>query len=298
MSVSIITSMYNKKKSTIKIIDSLFFPSLLNNASKDKELILIDDCSPLKEETKILIKKYLPKLKKKFKRVVFARNPCNYGFARSFNRGIGLAKGNILIVSNDDIYFPKKSIDSLINSVKKNKNYGIIGPITNEKTACSYQYCKQAPRLRNFSFLEINRIESFAKLVKNLIKKSIIKTDFVAGFCFAVPKKVINEIGVFDEYFKYGFYEDLDFSRRISRKYKQAIIPSVFVYHGGLRGKASLSFRQRPVKMVLANCINFFKFVCKWKAPFWTTFFMLRGLYRMTGRNTVSEDFKKAMKNN
>lgn len=288
--------MYNKKKSTLKILDSLFFPSLLNNASKNKELILIDDCSPLKQQTKELVEKYLPELKKKFKRVIFVRNSFNYGFSESFNKGIKLSRGDILIITNDDVYFPKGSIDSLINIMKKSKAYGIIGPITNEKTACSYQYCKQAPELRNFSFSEINRIESFAGLIRKIMIKSVITTDFVAGFCFAVPRRIIDDIGPFDEYFKYGFYEDLDFSKRIATKYKQGIVPSVFIYHGGLKGKASSSFNQRPVKMILANCINFLKFICKWQAPVWTSFFMIRGLYRMTGRDTISDNVKIAFR--
>ena len=129
------------------------------------------------------------------------------------------------------------------------------------------------------------------------MKKKIIKTDFVAGFCFAVPREVIDEIGLFDEYFKHGFYEDLDFSKRIAHKYKQGIVPSIFVYHGGLKGKASLSFSQRPAKMIFANCINLLKFILKWKAPFWTIRFMLQGVYRMTGKDTISDDVKIALRN-
>ena len=113
MSTTIVTSMYNKSSQVIETIDKLFLPSLLNNASSDKELILIDDVSPAKSETLALLDKYLPELKKKFGNVEFVQNEENLGFGPSYNGGIMRANGANIVVVNDDVYFPENSVSKL-----------------------------------------------------------------------------------------------------------------------------------------------------------------------------------------
>ncbi|PIN80577.1 hypothetical protein COV16_00640 [Candidatus Woesearchaeota archaeon CG10_big_fil_rev_8_21_14_0_10_34_8] len=100
MNKSIVTSFYNRKLSTLEVIDKMFLPSLVNNADSDTEVVIIDDCSPLEKETKELVEKHLPDLKR-FGKVVFKRNSKNLGFAGSFNRGIKIASGNRLFEDLD-----------------------------------------------------------------------------------------------------------------------------------------------------------------------------------------------------
>jgi hypothetical protein len=51
--------MYNKSPKIIEALDKLCFPLLLNNASADKELILIDDISPAKQETDAFLENFI-----------------------------------------------------------------------------------------------------------------------------------------------------------------------------------------------------------------------------------------------
>ncbi|MFA7708468.1 MAG: glycosyltransferase, partial [Candidatus Pacearchaeota archaeon] len=234
--VSIITSMYNRSKSTIDVIDNLFFPSLLNNASKDTEVIILDDASPMKKETALLVKKYFNSLKKSFGRVIFKRNVSNLGFAGSFDKGIALARGEKLFIVNDDLYLPKGSVFSLINTLYENNKYGLIGPITNQADTWSYQYCKQAPKISSYSKKEYNLLEKFAQLAKKIMKGKRINVEIVTGFCFAVDASKIREYGGFDKSFKNGGFEDIDLVNKMKKKYLMIVNPEVFVYHGGLGG--------------------------------------------------------------
>lgn len=69
MKVSVILSTYNPTKEKLEILERLCMPGFLNN--KASELIILDDCSPLKKETSEIVKKNLKALKKNYKRVIF-----------------------------------------------------------------------------------------------------------------------------------------------------------------------------------------------------------------------------------
>jgi hypothetical protein len=284
--------MYNKNKSTIDVIDNLFLPSLINNASLDSEIIIIDDASPLKEETEALINKYSSQLKKKFRRFVFKRNSSNLGFGGSFNEGARLARGKKLFMVNDDIYLPKGSISALVDTLYENKKYGIVGPIVNEKDVWTYQYCKQAPKITSYSKEELRKIEDFAKFAKKLMSGKRIEDYMVSGFCFVIDTLVFNEMGGFQKVYKNGSFEDIDLCRRIGKKYLIIINPEIFVYHGGLHG-AHVSLNQQRLKRHYNEFKNTLKFASRW-GYFFTIRHVFRGIYRAkTGRGTVSELFEK-----
>lgn len=292
MNTSIVVSMYNKKESTLEIIDKMFFPSLIRNASKDKELIILDDLSPMKVETENLIKKYIHKLKSKFGRVVFLRNEKNLGFAGSYNRAMSLARGENLIVTNDDIYLPKGSIDNFISILNRNKNIGVVGPITGWRGSSTYQYCKHGAELKAYSKREFEKIELFAVKVKNLLKnRPLKKVEYIAGFCFATRKSIINKIGGFDDRFLYGHLEDTDLIIRIGREKDIMVAPSLYIHHGGIDG-ASASINQHPMKYLKFRIINIYKFIKKyslWRYLKMATYM----LPRFYGHGTVSDLIKE-----
>jgi O-antigen biosynthesis protein len=291
MSTSIIASMYNRKQSTIDTIDKLFFPSLLQNASSNKELILLDDKSPMIQETQLMVDKYLPELKKKFGNVEYGINNKNLGFGGSYNKGIEQANGELILVVNDDVYFPNESIDSLTKTLDEDQTYGLVGPITNEKTSFTYQYAKQAPQLQTYSAEEFEKIELFAKQMKNLFSGERIETDLITGFCFATKKEILDELGAFDPEFKYGTYEDTDLAKRIGQHYKIIINPEVHIHHGGING-CSGSIKQQPLKLLYNGFRNQIEYGKRW-GHINATKHMIKGFQRMKGKYTISEEIEK-----
>lgn len=291
MKVSIVISMYNRGREVLETIDYLLFPSLLSNGDNDTELILLDDGSPLKEETEALMAKYLPLLREKFGRVLYRRSEKNLGFAKSYNRGLSLATGNKVIIANDDLYFPRESIKRLVKTLDEAEGYVIAGPITNANTSWSFQYCKQAPRVVDYTLVEKEKLELFAKWLGERMDGKRIQTENLCGFCFVARTNALKKIGGFDEGYRHAYYEDTDLIQRIAKKFgekKIAICMDVFVGHGGIRG-TSRSVLQRPIRGAYALLINGFRYANTWGYGKWFKRLVYGTLSQLTGRGTVSE---------
>jgi GT2 family glycosyltransferase len=64
-----------------------------------------------------------------------------------------------------------------------------------------------------------------------------IEIHRIIGFCMLIKKKVIDQVGMFDERFGPGGYEDYDLCLRVKQAgYKIIIAHDVFVYHFGGKG--------------------------------------------------------------
>lgn len=294
MTTSIIISMYNKKGKTLEVIDKLLMHSILNNASSSKELVLMDDASPLKDETQRLIEEYTPLLKSSFGNFVFSRNDFNLGFGASYNRGVSLSSGDSLLIANDDIYLPLGSIDALVNTLSENPRFGMVGPITNESQSWSYQYCKQAPKISSYSNEELANLEHFADYVRGLMKGERIKTDVITGFCFAIKADLMRSMRGFDNVFKYGFFEDTDLSRRVGENHDVIINPEIFVSHGSVDGSSG-SVKQHPLKAISYLFKNGYEYGKKY-GHLHTLKYSLKGMNRaFTGNDTVSDLFEQKL---
>ena len=250
--------MYNKKQETLEIIDNLFFPSLINNATKEMQFILIDDASPLSSETQKIVKKYTAQLKKLFGQFLYLKNKTNLGFAGSYNRGMSLAIAPLILVTNDDVYFPIGSIAKLTLAAQNDKTAGAIGPVTN--CASAYQNTQLFKKLKSYSKSEIQRIEKFAIWLSKIMKGKTYSVNKLIGFCLIYKKDVLNKTGFFDTQYIYGNTEDDDLNLKITQAgYSLKVIGDVFIEHGGIKG-GHASIMQRPVHTAIHYVLNCLKF--------------------------------------
>ena len=112
--VSVILSIYNGEKFLEESTDSI-----LNQTFKDFEIIIINDGS--QDESLKIIRKY------KDKRIILINNKKNLGFAKSFDKGLKIAKGKyIAICTQDDISHPKR-LEIELNYLEKNNHIFLVG---------------------------------------------------------------------------------------------------------------------------------------------------------------------------
>jgi len=201
-----------------------YFAKLFSTLEKTKakyRLILVNDCSPDKN-----VDKFLNEYCKKHKNVVLIKHETNMGFVRSVNDGLAKAKNNVVIL-NTDVELPASWLERLMLPLIKDSKVATATPFTNSGTICSFP-----------KFLEDNKL--FAVADVSLIDKAFskVKPHYVSaptgvGFCMAMSKAAIEEVGYLDyETFSKGYGEENDWCQRaIKAGFKNVIVENLFVFH-------------------------------------------------------------------
>ncbi len=204
--VSIILVTFNAFDFTKKCIASV------KKYSKDYELIVVDNGSRaeainwLKKQTSI--------------RKIF--NFENRGFAAANNQGIKISRGKHILLLNSDTIVTEDWLARLIRPIEKDDKVGIVGPFSN--------YANYEQKLA-VSYSSIRQMQAFAK---DFTRREKL-TFHISGFCMMIKRSVIDKVGLFDERFKIGNCEDVDFCIMAMRAGFKLKIASCFIHHFGSR---------------------------------------------------------------
>jgi GT2 family glycosyltransferase len=160
-------------------------------------------------------------------------NTSNLGFAAGNNIGISKASGQYIVLLNSDAFPPPGMISKLTSKLLSNPKVGMLGPVTN--FAGNEQHIFTSDSARE------NKIEEGCRYA-GAGQAALLNTYRMDFFCVAIPRRIINEIGMLDEDFGRGYFEDLDYSLRVRKAgYRLAIAEDCFIYH-----KGSASFDKLP----------------------------------------------------
>jgi len=151
-------------------------------------------------------------------------NPKNFGFAKANNQGIQLSSGEYIILLNDDVIVTQNWISRLI-SYLNHPHIGIVGPVTNE-------IGNEAKIETTYS--SIDEMRKWAVEYTRRHKNRYFEIKMLALFCVAFKKSLLDEVGLLDERFEIGMFEDDDFSLRIKEAgYKTICAEDIFIHHFG-----------------------------------------------------------------
>ena len=153
-------------------------------------------------------------------------NDENVGFPKGCNIGIAASEkeNDILFLNNDTIVTPRW-LDNLKTCLYSDDKIGAAASITNN---CSNYQAISVP------YSDIKDMIAFAD-ANNISKpeKWEEKTRLVA-FCMFIKRDVINKIGILDERFTPGNFEDDDLCMRIIESgYKLMVCNDSFIHHFG-----------------------------------------------------------------
>jgi GT2 family glycosyltransferase len=202
---------------------------IVDNNSKDKTIEWLKDQSDLK--------------------VIY--NHYNAGFPKGCNQGIEIAKGeNILLLNNDTIVTPNW-LNILDTALHSSENIGAVGPITNNTTN---------NQIVNVDYKSISSMIDFACQTNRYNEDLHEERIFLIGFCFLIKKSVLEAVGLFDEQFTPGNFEDNDLSIRILlKKYSLLVCKDVFIHHFGNK---TFNENNLDYQKIYINSLN--KFNVKW----------------------------------
>lgn len=202
----IIIPVWNQLEATRDCVESI-----LKNTSYPHRLIIIDNGSG--EQTKA----YLEGLNAgRGSSVTLIRNEKNLGFVKAVNQGFNVSDADYICLLNNDTIVMKDWLGEMVRIAALSGDIGIVNPSSNN--------LGQRPE-------KGEPIELFAEKIR-ANSGSFVELGAAIGFCMLIKCEVIKSIGLFDEIYGMGNFEDTDFSRRAARGgYRSVRACGAYVYH-------------------------------------------------------------------
>jgi GT2 family glycosyltransferase len=186
-------------------------------------LIIVNDNSPDSG-----VREYLEGLDGSDPRIKIINNSENLGYLRSCNKGIAASKNDVVLLNSDTVAtggWLKKMIACACSSA----DIAAVSPLTNNSILCSVpMICAE-----NVVPEDIG-IERYARIVEECSLKRYRVMPSCFGFCMFVKRAVIDEIGMLDEAYGKGYYEEIDFCCRAREAgYKNVLCDDTYIHHYG-----------------------------------------------------------------
>jgi FkbM family methyltransferase len=225
--VSIIIPVYNNEKLTIECLASLLRHT--NNISY--EVIVIDDGSA--EKTKEILSQ--------IKNITYLRNPENLGFLLSCNRADEKARGDFLLIFNNDVQVTKGWLHPLVETFSKYENVGAVSPKILypdgrlQEAGARINQDVSSQLIGLFDSPELPRYEY------------IREVEYCSGVCLLVPTKKFHELGGFDISFAPAYCEDSDLCFRLRSQGLRILYnpKSVIVHYLSATVKVDSTYKQQ-----------------------------------------------------
>lgn len=203
----IVIPVWNQLKSTDACLKSV-----LQNTHCEYSLIIVDNGSNSKT------KQFLEDLRDRIqeRRVTLVRNETNQGFVKAANQGIRVSTAEYICLLNNDTIVTSGWLTELMHLASKYPKLGVINPSSNNLG----QKISFGKSLEEYAASFASNTGEYVELMSCI------------GFCMLIKRSLIGEIGVFDEVYGMGNFEDTDFSMRTKEKgYLCVRAQGAYVYH-------------------------------------------------------------------
>lgn len=156
-------------------------------------------------------------------------HPENLGFAGGCNSGAALASRDVVIFLNNDTLLPSRWLDELLAPFA-DQAVGATGPRSNFVSG------PQLLEETSYDPSRMPQLHSFARGLREARRGQTTDVDRLVGFCLAVRRDLLEQLGGFDERFGLGGHEDDDLCLRIKAAGRRLLIAhGSFVHHHGHR---------------------------------------------------------------
>jgi len=240
---SIIILTFNQLEYTKKCMESI-----QEHTPEPHEIIVVDNGST--DGTR----EYLIKLAQDRSEIQLILNDRNRGFAAGNNQALEKAKGDYILLLNNDVVVTQGWLGTMIEHLNNTPDAGMVGPMSN--SVSGPQLVKDVPYGDS-----LDDMQAFAQDFTFENRGKTIEHMRLVGFCLLIRKEVIDVIGCLDENYLSGNFEDDDLCLRSSiAGYKNIIASYVFVHHFG-----SMTFKENAIDYSVTMKANRSYFLGKWE---------------------------------
>lgn len=202
--VSVICLCYNQASFVREALQSVLDQTYIH-----WELIVIDDAST--DNSVAVIEEFLQTHPVATK---FIPIPVNVGNCRAFNQGLALARGEYIVdLAADDVMLPERLSRQVATFEAMGKQYGVV-----------YTNARRIDEAGKELGLFYDTEQSRASLPNGDVYAEVLRRSFICPPTMLIRKKVLVELGGYDEGLN---YEDFDFWVRSSRNYRYAYLDEV-----------------------------------------------------------------------
>jgi O-antigen biosynthesis protein len=217
--ISILIVLYNRAELTLACLRSI-----AENYSERLEIIIVDNAST--DETSTLLDLLMG--------VRVIRNSENLNFLLGVNQAARAARGEYLLILNNDTQVMPGTLRSALKTIRSNPNIGAVGG----RLILLDGTLQEAGSIvwRNGSCLGYGRGDDpFAPTY--MFQRDV---DYCSGAFLITPRRLWMELGGFDEAFKPAYYEETDYCMRLWEQGHRVIYdPNAVLLHYEFASSAS-----------------------------------------------------------
>jgi len=209
--------------------------------------------------------------------VTVMSNARNLGFPAAINQGLKAARGDYLVLLNNDAVVTDGWLNQLTSlaemdselTTKNTKDtkgengrgdrqrmrIGMAGPMSN--------YASPPQLVENLPYANLEEMHAFARRWREEHRGQWFTVGKLSGFCLLMKRAVYEAIGGLDEQFGLGLFDDDDLAERARRAgFELAVAHDLFVHHYGSR-----TFQANGIHTERLLQENSDKFAHKWGLP-------------------------------
>lgn len=190
-----------------------------NSAWPNLEVLVVDNGSI--DETRPM----LEALAERDDRIRLILNRENHGFSTAANQGIRASTGEFIVLLNDDAAVGPAWLSRLVARFESHERFGLVCPVTNETNNLA-----RVP----VSYTTFSEMETFAENRALHYRGAWRETEMISLFCALTRRSILDAVGLLDERFAIGMFEDDDLSQALRKRgFELGIALDSFVHHVG-----------------------------------------------------------------
>ena len=163
---------------------------------------------------------------------ILIRNEESKGFPGACNQIFKTNKSEFVCILNSDTVVSPWWLEHMFNYIVDHKDVAVVGPSTSyaNDPQCRRDICGRRHTMFQYD------VEKYAiQMAKTVMEPQDIGS-VLTGFCMLIRKSCLDKVGMFDEGFGLGSFEEADLCKRfIKAGYRCVWIPKAYVHHYGKR---------------------------------------------------------------